>query len=145
MGLKTTFGSFLAELWDFKTQTAFYSFIPPPLTPSPCPSDNRIRENYEGLSYIHLSHSGGEGGGGGDYVEGPSGHTQTYPLCTAQAALENMDTVFLILHLQRLSLGSHSCGIHSELHRLTLRFEMNLLAHLHHAFKGTVAWDGFLA
>jgi hypothetical protein len=34
-----------------------------------------------------------------------------------------------------MSLRSDSGGIHSELHRLTLRFEINLLGHLHYAFK----------
>ena len=71
----------------------------------------------------------------GDYVEGPFGHTQTYPLCTAQVALENRATVFLILYLQRLSVMSHSRGIHSELYRLLLRCGMNLLVHLHYALK----------
>ncbi len=66
-------------------------------------------------------------GRGGDYGEGPSGHTQTCPLCTAQVASENGATVFLILYLQRLSLMSRSRGIHLELYRLLLRCGMNLL------------------
>jgi hypothetical protein len=32
-------------------------------------------------------------------MEGPSGHTQTYPLYTAQVALENRATVFFNLVL----------------------------------------------
>jgi hypothetical protein len=30
-------------------------------------------------------------------MEGPSGHTQTYPPCAAQNALENRDRTLLIL------------------------------------------------
>jgi hypothetical protein len=46
--------------------------------------------------------------------------------CTAQVASESRATVFLILCLQRVSLVSHTRAIHSELHRLKMRFEIIL-------------------
>jgi hypothetical protein len=112
MGSNTTIRAFLAELWAFKHRRhfilSFHHRSPhPPTLVTMAMAYVRIMRACQTPTFLT---QGGERMG--DYVEGPFGHTQTYPLCTAQVALENRATVFLILYLQRLSLMSHSGGIH---------------------------------